>query len=251
MIQLLTPDEVKTGPVRAQQERQSVSRDLAIEETRLVNSVNTLREEERTEKERIAKDVADFRSSAKVEICQLDITITNRKKEVEEIEDRRAEAMKPIEAVRKEADDRNEASKELEEAVAAKETAQTEAGEELTERTEAANDRDQEQNEREQGLEQRETNLRASEETSGASARALSEKWATFHLAVHAKNDDFEKREAVVAAGGKANERRTDEIGKRQVEQDAKDREIIDKYATLERSRKEILEGKRDQTTYG
>ena len=248
MIQLLSPDEVKSGPTRAAREQQTIARDLATEETRLVNSVNRLREDEREERERIVADVAEFRAKAKVEIGQLDITISARKMEVEQIEERRAEAMKPIEAVRAEAGERNEESKDRATALDKREKKLAEAENGIVSDLEDIDDRKQEQDERDEALAQRDTNLKASEEASGASSRALSDKWAEFHIAVHAKNEELEMREVEVAAADIANDIRAGELDRRNLELNAKETQVTDKYATLLRSQREA-EGKPRNTT--
>lgn len=240
-IPLLTPESVKKDSTSQQREQQARVRDFSVEEERLVKSINQLRQDEIDEKARIDADVAQFRADAKVEVGKLDKQISNKRQEVEALEARRVEAMKPIEVVRKEADDRNAKSKDREDAIAIREATQKLADEAHTEALEKLHDREQLIAEREDELDDREERVRQEEDRSKESLAGVNQRWADFHIAVAAKDKEFIDRETTVSAGEQANIIRSQELDKKEFDYKEKDREIASRYEALERASLQIL----------
>lgn len=232
-MQILTPEAVKGGSSRQETEQATRVRDLATEEDRLVRSVNSLLESEREEKERIEADMVVFRAEAKAERDGLSA-------EVLALEARRAVAMMPIDDVSREADERNRASKEREDAVVKVESDLSALLADFKERESDfishSRDKKQELGERESGVEEREERVEAEEELSKASLQELNGRWASFHAAVGAKEQELASRENAVSAREHAEETRTGENDRRNLELNAKEKQITDKYATLERA---------------
>lgn len=237
---ILTPDDAKRGPSRAMEEQSARVRALGDEETRLTISINDLHETERTEKARIDGEIQKMRNVHSAERLLLEL-------EIKQLEDDRAPLLVPIEEVRKEANDRNEKSKEREhsvfareEAVAQREDAMIAAEEAHTERMEQEADRVQLLNEREQNLDTREARIKSAEDGTRDSARMLNEKWADYHQAVQKKEKELTEREAIVAAGEAANKTRAEEVEK-QAQRNLDDRHgIEDTYRAIEEARKHL-----------
>ncbi len=233
-IPLLTPESLKEGSKVQAQEQQARMRSMAHEEERLIRSINDLQRDEREEKERIKEDVARFRNEAHVKILEIDSTIASKKKEVEALEERRAEAMKPIEEVRKEADERNEKSKEREEVVAKREQAAEALADQNLEELEQLNDRRQLQNERDEELDKREEKVKQEEAISKESLAGVNQRWVEFHEAVAKKDKEYEECEARVSAGEQANTIRANELDKVAADQKENERGLQHRYAILE-----------------
>lgn len=239
MIPLLTPEAVKTGSSRQETEQRNRVRDLSNEENRLIGSVNILRTNEAEERERIEGDMAKFRAEQRTERDRLSNEVTT-------LESRRTEAMKPIEQVQKETDERNAASLSRETAVATREDAadsrEKSLGERETEFLETSADRQQVVGEREKALDDREERVRQEEAISKESLDGLNLRWADFHKLVAETDRDLVRRENAAVAAEQANVARAGELDKRELDYQSKDREIADRYATLTASSLEIDE---------
>lgn len=236
-IPLLTPEAVKEGSSRQRMEQAARVRDLSDEENRLVNSVNELREEEKLEKKRIAEEG---------EVNQA--TFATRKtvlvREVEALESRKAEALKPARFIEEEA-------RTVLAANQAQSQKLTERAEEL-EKSEAMavrgheliQEKAQELIDRASSLDAREVGIKATEEALGQSTQSLAEKWA-LHAIAQADHNDRDAaltiRETAVSAATIANSTRAEELEKFKASLDERARGITDGYATLEAARKEIL----------
>lgn len=239
-IPLLTSESVKQGSQIQEQEQRARMRDMSAEEERLIKSINELKIAEQEEKDRVKEDVAEFRNKAHIEVVEIDNVIVGKKREVEALEVRREEAMKPIEEVRKEADERNAKSKEREEAAALLEKELNDRDEVSLNEIEKFEDRKQLQNEREENLDKREEKVKAEEAISKESLAGVNKRWAEFHEVVAVKEKEFDTREAAVNAGEQANLAKAEELEKVSNEQSHQHRQIADKYETLGRARAEF-----------
>lgn len=227
---LLTPETVKKTAAQGEQEARLRIRDMALEEERLVKSINDLRKDEEDAKKHFIEVVAKARNDAQVEMNQIELQLMPLRAE-------RIELMKPIEQLRSETEARDKASQEREQAVGSRETAADQREKDLDEREATflatSADRKQEQDERQKDLDDREERVKQEEERSKASLEGLNGRWATFHQTVNAKEEELIKREAAVEAGDKANKTRAEQLDKRELEQKEHDRQIADRYATL------------------
>lgn len=240
MIQLLTPSKVRSDSLEQEREQRARVRDLSSEEERLVRSINYLRKEEEDEKARIREDVADFRNKAQVEILGVDKQILEKKKEVEDIETRRKEALRPIEEIEQEARNRNEQSKQRVQILNDRQIEIDKQEARITEEWEAIDDRKQLLDEREEELNTRESKIKLAEDQLKESTNGLNERWAQFHIAVAEKEKELVDRENAVRAGEEANRIQLAEFAQLEKDYQQKDREIKDRYATLERAADEI-----------
>ena len=236
-MQILTPEAAKKGSTAAENELRARLRDLSSEEERLVLNVNSLRAEEVSEKERITSDMVVFRAGAKAERDRISAEIAEKESDVAKLEERRAEAMKPIDEVSREADERNAESKEREEAIGRREQAAKDADELHARALEDIHDKEQELDEREDGLDAREDMVKSFEEQTAASAKSLGDKWAEYHATVAVTNTEMERREDEMRVGTEANEVARGENAKEAARLRDEDRAVRDKYAALEQAK--------------
>lgn len=235
-MQILTPEDAKKGSSIAEDELRARVRDLSAEEKRLVSSVNSLRTEEKSGKERVAADMEKFRAEAKVERDRLF-------SEVNGLEARRAEALKPIEAVRAEAEERNQRSKDREDAVARREQAAKDADELQAEALERIHDRQQELDERSKSLDVREAGIKGEEKSLAESEKRLVGKWAEYHATVEILNErtrDLEQREGRASSSEKANEIRAAALDDREKELAGRERLLRSNYQALGEAKKHL-----------
>ena len=144
--------------------------------------------------------------------------------------------MKPITEIRKEADRRLETAITREEAVTERENAVTAREEEVIERIEAVRDTESELSGKAEELDRREKKVREAEQAHKDSQNKLADSWTEYHETVHRTNASLSKREREVEDGRKANDAIRIAQEKRSKEQDAQDRQIKDRYATLQRA---------------
>lgn len=234
MALLLTPDQVARGKSRIDTERVGRMRSMADEEERLVKSINQLRELEREERTATETHLAALRESAGREKEAI-------KGEIASLNQQRRELMKPIDAVREEAERRLETAKQAEEAVAAREVAVAAREREQDERETANQARETAIANREQEVAEREAHASDRERESEHARNTHAKEIATFQEYTRAENAAIESRKATVLERERACEIREGEIERRAAHYQEKDREIADRYATLERATKEIL----------
>lgn len=237
MIPLPTPDSVKKGSAAAENEQRARTRDLASEEERLIRSVNSLRTEEESERERTSKALKEIKDEAKAVIADL-------AQQVKGLEDRREEAMKPIQDVRDEAASRNAKASERESIIIAREAKLKEAESSHSDILARLHDKKQELNEREEDVAIRERGALEEGQRLSKSGQELSAKWAEFYEKLSVANALIRSREIATEVGRAANEARSSELDKKAREQSSVEKRLIDGYQTLESAKREILEGK-------
>ena len=239
-IPLLSPETVKNTAAKGEQEARIRVRDLALEEERLVKSINDLRAEETQAKNDLREKVAQARNDAQVEMNEIELAIAPLRAE-------RVELMKPIDQLRIETEEHNRASEDREHAVTDREHVVTDKEKELSDREaillSTTADRNQLLDEREKTLNEREEKVRAEEQRVKDSLNGVNERWAQFHTTVAAKEEELIKREAAVNAGEQANQTRSEQLDKREIEQKEHDRQIADRYETLASAEREIIKG--------
>jgi hypothetical protein len=240
MIPLLTPEAVKDGSSRQGRELAGRVRDLYDEENRLVNSINKLREEERAEKKRVAEESEKDQATIAVRKTVL-------VREVESLESRKEQALKPARLVEEEARkvlaDNVAYGLVLDGRAVELKTSQDKA----TEKLEEIHDRKQLLDEREAKLDTREVGIAAAEAEVSRSTLALGDRWVAYDAAVAVSNERevaLALREAAADVCVKANDIRAEALDRKDAEQAERERGIVDGYAALEAARREILEGK-------
>ena len=229
-MQILTPEAAKKGSTAAEDELRARVRDLSTEEERLVSSVNGLRAEEASEKERITSDMIAFRAEAKAEIAE-------KESDVIKLEERRAEAMKPVDALEQIAQERVDAANSRHVDLDRREELLVRAENGIIADLEDVHDKVQELDEREDGLDAREDMVKSFEEQTAASAKSLGDKWAEYHATVAAKNAELLTRENAVSTAEATNETARMENIKEAARLRDENRAVRDKYVALEQAK--------------
>ncbi len=232
-LNLLDPNEIKEEKKEGAISSQRLIAELAVEEAKINKDLNILREFAKLETERIKKETDEFVDSQQLRVTEL-------KKEVEGLEARRTEALKPIHQVR------GEATKLLEEAKQALERAEQRErdAEALHEKNldvaEDLHDQKVDLDEREAKIEGKENSAKAEESRLKDSANALANKWVEFHTAGGEANAKLIERENKLKMREEAADIRHREQEERDVALKKEVRAIADKYETLERATKEV-----------
>lgn len=245
-MKLLTPNEVNTQKTRSDEERESRIKKLSEEESDLITRVNDARVRSEVEIEKINIEFGGYCRVTKLKGIDLDAKIANKTKEVESLELRRVEALSPIEQIRKEAEDRLNVVEIKEANLVEREKELEKAHDNLSVLVEDIADRDIISAERTRELDQRENRVVASENHTKMSAEKVANEWLKFHREVHTANQGLAIREKKVADATKSNNAYAIELSKKETDLMAREIALKDKYETLARSQKEILEGKRD-----
>lgn len=230
MLNLLSPDQINDEKKKAANEMQRRVWGLAEEESRLVRNVNSLRHEE----DQLERRIDNFTATDEA-------TYDTRKgilrREVEELESRRAKAMLPVSEVLAEAKkylDENKAESERidrrKEKIAEREKTLVLSENRLAERIEEFEDASAD---KKSELDRREVGIAASDAEIRQQTESLSSGWIEYHTAVAAANESMSSRERDVRHGEKANQIIRAELEKRSLAQDERERGITDKYNSL------------------
>ena len=210
-MKLLAAEEVKKESNRSDEERKERVRKLIEEEATVTKRLNDILEKEKVEKKRIADERA-------VDDGQLAVKKSVLAQEVESLEARKAEALKPIDEKRKEAEkllaDANTAWSDIGKIRAALD----ERDLSLRERAEAIVDRDEESVERAKNLDGREIGVASAENEVKKSTENLSKSWIEYHKQVHDKTAELDSRELRLVASEKANDTFRATLDKREAE---------------------------------
>jgi hypothetical protein len=237
-MRLLSPEEVADKRDMADADRVARIQVMSQEESDIVKRLNIARALEKEENGRIEKERKEAREKADIEIKTIGAEISSRRQE-------RADLMRPIHDIRKEAEQKlTDADKAQEEVKLAREALEK-GSQALAERMEAIVDREKSAEEKDIELDSRERKIEVREKELAASERELGDKWAAYHIAINEANKSLETREKSIKAAQIANE-----TVRKSLEEDAarnaSDRKgIKDGYATLERTRIELGTGKR------
>lgn len=247
-MKLLSPDEVKNDKTRSESERVAHIKKLKEEELLLIRSVNDKRVQVQNEKAILDEGLGAHLRWVASEKVKLDDLISTKKREVESLESRRLEALKPINEIRKKADDRIKIAENRESAVLRDEQTLAKSWEDLSERVENVTDRETLADEKTEELATRERKIIEAESRTKESADNLAEKWLGFHKEVHDANQSLERREKKCADREKSTTAFAQSLSNKETALNAKDAQLKDGFATLDRSREEILTGKRPKS---
>lgn len=236
-MQLLPAEKVKSNDNRKAEELRAGIDKLNREEADVIKRVNLIKEEEAT-----------ARNNMQTALSTMEVQFLERKmaleSEVATLEERKKEAMRPVDEILARAQKREDAVALRESALTQKESEVKEQRNGLVERLQEVSDREQLCAEKEADLIKRETKIKSAEEEIAKSTIGLSDKWVEYHGAVHASNERIARREKEIEDREKVIETKQGEQEKRQKEQDERDVRLKDWSATLEASAQEILEKK-------
>lgn len=232
MMDILTPEGIRTEKQGVQQEAQSRVRDLAREEERLVLSVNQLRNEEAEEIEK--KKVRETESEA-----QLGTRKTVLAQEVDSLEARKADALKPVDKRIGEIVEREGAMDAREQLLAKKDAEHIQKDEAIKRREQAAGEHEARNVARAVELDTRDIQTKARAEEVDRSTQALSAKALEQSIQEQKGNQLLLEREAELERREKINDIR--EAGYAAIEERHrnKDLELVDRAATLASAERE------------
>jgi hypothetical protein len=238
MLPLLTPQQIDQDKNGTANEIQRRVWGLAEEESELVVRVNTLRDTEIREKDRIARDFAADEKRFNAIVAALQI-------KVNDLEQRRERAMRPIEDLETEANKRIADVAERERSVEVREKYVRDQSSSLREVAEDQMEHAEDLARREGVIGKRERGALAEETRLKKSNDDLTAKWSDFHTAVYKKTEELARRESMVVMDTKANEIVAAELKAQRATLDARDIQIKDRYATLGLAIKEFEKKKK------
>ncbi len=232
-MDLLTPDKIKNDKKEEVNISQRHSAAAAVEESRIVRSLNLTRDSAEGEKERVALDLKMFEAQAEDRKAVI-------RGEIEGMEHRRDAAMEPVKR-------REEAVAQREAAIAVKEEDHEKAKNGFQERERTVTAREEALPSREAAVEAREAKIAPREAEQDEREGRIRSSVEALRLAqeVHAKKvaeDDarISAAEAKNSADAAVNATERARLNKTAVEQAKKDIEIADRYAQLTRSADEV-----------
>jgi hypothetical protein len=226
---LLDPNEIKEEKKENIVQTQKRNISLATEEAKLNKAINLTKQNAEKKKAEILKEVDEFVEKQR---ARADILI----KEVELLELRKNEALKPVDDIKKEWEGKLEEVKEV-----LRETKQglaqiEEDKEKNLELADKLQDKAEDLALREEKIEKREKGTTAEEKRLRESSNALSDGWVKLHEDTNKVNTEIAKKEQDLRDREKVLDIRGEEQDKREVEQNNHDRQIKDRYQTLERA---------------
>lgn len=190
---------------------------------------NAAQERAKTETAALKKDLAAKKAAHKAAVAELT-------REITALESRRRDALTPLKATRKEADERLQAVVTREKAAVEQEGALQTRERDVVERLERVLEREQESAEERNRVVQWEARITDEETRLKESQQKLAAEWVDFHKQVHAANADLAVREQAITGTAKANALYKESLDRKAREQEEHDRDIVDRRATLERA---------------
>lgn len=245
-MKLLTADEVKTEKTRSDEERALRIQKLEKEESDLTARVNEKRTNIGKEIALLDSQLIERQSLIAKRKLELDAEISALSREVKQLEDRRSEALKPIDEIRQEAEKLLESANRAQADVEADKAELQEGWDHLAVLMEDVTDRETSNVEKSDELDQRERRVAESEARTKESAEKVSQEWLKFHKEVHGANESLARREKGVADRAKANNEFAASLSNKETELMAREIRLKDQYETLARSKKEIETGDRE-----
>lgn len=234
-MNLLDPNEIKQDKKDNIVKTQKRNISLADEEAKINRKLNITKQNADLKKKEIIEEVDKFVEEQR---NRADLLI----KEVDLLELRKAEALKPIDDIKKEWEDKVEEVKVVLEETKVNLAKSEKIKEENLNMADKLTDKHEDLDIREEKLEKRDKGISLEETRLKSSSDALTDGWVKLHEATNKANTDLEKRDNDLKDREKVIDIRKEEQDKREIEQNNHDRLIKDRYATLERAIKESIE---------
>jgi len=232
-MQLLEPQEVKQEYDQKTEEQAERVRKLRDAENLLVQNLNATREKVGSEIARLTKELEDFETKGKNHIHDLLL-------EVSSLENRKKEALKPIEAEQKQLDERKIDIDRGEKALVEAKVGLDAREFDLNDRRDDLDESETLVQEREDLVSLKESNLVKAEDRHKASEEALSKRWAEFHVEVARANTDLLRREKEVIDGRIANEAIRAELTEERKRMSDERVSIRDTYRAIEQAKQHL-----------
>uniref|UniRef100_A0A6M3XDR8 Uncharacterized protein n=1 Tax=viral metagenome TaxID=1070528 RepID=A0A6M3XDR8_9ZZZZ len=235
-MKLLSNEQIKTAKDKIEEELKERVINLKSEEISLVKKVNKAKASLAEELKRIEEDLTLARDEFAVSVKSLSNKSRSLLQEVELLEVRKTEALKPI----YEQDQKSQilfaqakeflANADRHKSIAVKHE------QELVNVINNLLDQKEIDHQENIKLNKREVGVVAAEKEVKRSSKILGEKLIEFHKEVYEKNTELVKREIEVENGKRVNDMFKSSLDQKEKEQREHDRVIADRYATLERS---------------
>jgi len=201
-----------------------------------VKRINKLHESEEREKVKIINNLIELNKIAKEEKQKILDEMSYLCKEVERLEKRKTEALKPIKDTQAQAEDALERAKSTLSALEKRKTELDAFNEKNLDLAEELSDKEHEILHRDDESKRKSDIIIEEEKKLKKSAEKLSKEWVEYHKTVNEKNVELIRREREIENARIANENFRKILERRDREQLEHDRQIRDKYATLARS---------------
>lgn len=232
-MKLLDPNEIKEEKKESAIQSQKLIENLSIEEARINKELNLLKEESKQQKKTIKLETDAYITEQTERRDILD-------REVVSLESRRIEALKPLDNTKKELEQSNFALKQGVDALEVEKVKIDTKHEENLDLAEKLNDKEAELGDREAKIISRENKVVSEESRVKDSINTLSDQWVKFHDAVNKNSIVFAEKSSIIKSTEKTLDIRSEKLTHWEVQLNNRDREIRDKYATLERTIKRI-----------
>ena len=231
-MKLLEVEKVKEETKQSTQDRIKRVAKLNEEETIIVKRINELREQEKKAKQRF------FEESEEGQPVLL-VRKTVLSQEVDLLENRKKEALKPVDEILTKTKVVYQENQETTKFLVERKNRLKDQEEQLLERVEKVVERENEVELLEIKLGAREKGIVAGENELKRSSKELAEKWVDYHNGVHSLNtkiEGVERREKEMEDGRRTNENFKINLDKKEKEQSEHDKQIADRYLTLGRA---------------
>ena len=239
-MKLLDAEAIKEQEDKGVEEKRRLIEKLRAEESTAINRINILLDKEQEQKERLAIEIK--RVDAKCEKIRREkhVIINILEREIKTLEAKKAEAMKPIDEIRTEAEQMLKSLKD-EKAITENQRVENERALEVIEdRMDELTDQSAKQTEKEVDLKKRESITESAEKILKESSEILNRSWAEYHAAVHSFNQMVEQKDAEYRALKTANEAFKQSLNAEKERLAQEDLGIKDKYAALQRAKEHL-----------
>lgn len=235
-MHLLSPDEITQEKKMTTEQSQARARSAAIEESKIVKSLNLIKQKSEEEKKRVKEETDAFIMEQQ---AKRDIAL----KQAQEAENRRKEAMIPINELKDALEARIEAVNEREQAIEVEKEQIAVDKQKNIDLAENLADQKSEIDDLKELWSKKISNVEREEDRITKSANLLGTKWSEYNKAVEILNKNIKENEIVkerLDIREKALDIRADQQDKTHQEQCNHDRAIKDKYETLAHAVKEV-----------
>lgn len=232
-MKLLGADIVQDKEDAGTEEKRRRIAHLKEEETKAVKRLNKTLAEEAEVKQRIADEKEAGQPKLKVRKTELSA-------EVDALEARRRDLMKPISETREQAEKSLQDNIQTGKDLRAKMDEYAQLKDDLTERIEILQESKQEADEKQAELIRREKKVKESEDEIRRSLSELAKKWREYHDAINKSNIALEQREKDVVNAKTNNENFKKSLDERQTDQENRELAIKDKREALDRAWNEL-----------
>lgn len=236
-MKLLEPEKVKADKHRQEAETDTRIALLKQEESASAKRLNESLEHERKEKERIDESLKLATENLATYESAVDAKRSAILRELETLEARQKEALKPIHEKKQEAEALFEQAKQSLADAQRHRDASDELRDALEEKLNDLGEKEADISEKAQDLDRRESAIKDIEDETARQTKSIADKWIEYYKKSHEANESLARRENEVKHGKKVNEDIRAEIEKERQRISEEDRAVCDKYKALEQAK--------------